>query len=295
MFIGILFLVLTSILWVVQGVVVSVAAEKKLNLSAIQTVMAFIIMCLTLPLFFVAGKVNIIIVIALIVGGICNCGANLLMNLAMKNGPHGMTWAISQSAFVIPFIMGIFVFKVPCSPIRAAGIILLLISMAVMGIYGKKDEGGQGTGKFNWIIFCVLAYIVIGMSQCGGSLPSYFIADSVSSISNVLFRVGLLCTGIFIGGLLNWMFVDHIPVCRNGFAKQTFLLTASTITSSLLTFKAFDIITGYDAGAIGYPVITGLSIAFFFVYTAVKLKEKLSIPAIIGVLLCLTGIAGIIF
>ena len=295
MVIGIFLLVCTSILWVVQGAVISTAAEKKLNLSAIQTFAALIIMCFTLPFIAVAGVPDRLTFLALTVAGFANCGAYQFMNLAMKNGPHGMTWAISQSAFAVPFLMGITVFDVPCSAIRGISLVMLAASMIIMGIFGKKDDSGHPGEKIKWAVFCLCAYIVIGISQCGGSLPSYFITDSGNTTAYVLLRVGILSIGICAGGLFNLAFFDRIPVCKPGFAVHTLLLTAAMIAASLLAFKAFDLIAGAGAGAISYPIVTGLSIAFFFIYTAIKLKEHPSAPAIAGILMCLAGIIGIIF
>ena len=48
-----------------------------------------------------------------------------------------------------------------------------------------------------------------------------------------------------------------------------------------------------NAGAIAYPMIVGISIAIFMIYTSIRLKEKLSFPALCGVLLCLAGIVVI--
>ena len=292
---GILLLVCTSILWVVQGAVISMAAEKKLNLSAIQTLAALVIMCLTLPFSAVAGPPDRLTFLSLTVAGFANCGAYQLMNLAMKNGPHGMTWAISQSAFAIPFLMGITLFDVPCPAVRGVSLAMLVASMIVMGIFGKKDDSGCAGGKVRWAVCCLCAYIVIGISQCGGSLPSYFVNDSVSTAGNVLVRVGVLGIGIFAGGLFNLAFFERTPVFKPGFTVQSLLLTSAMITANLLAFKAFDIISINGAGAISYPIVTGLSIAFFFIYTALKLKEKPSLPAILGILMCLAGIIGMIF
>ena len=56
------------------------------------------------------------------------------------------------------------------------------------------------------------------------------------------------------------------------------------------TFFALDILAANNAGSIAYPIIVGISITLFFIYNAIKLKEKLSIPALCGVIVCLIGI-----
>lgn len=60
-------------------------------------------------------------------------------------------------------------------------------------------------------------------------------------------------------------------------------------------FKALDILAKENAGAIGYPIVTGLSIVLFMFYTAFKLKEYPSLQSVGSILLCLAGIIALIF
>lgn len=295
MIIGLLLLFITGILWVMQGSVVSNAAAKNLNLSFIQLMMGASMMICIFPLkFFVDIAVNPITAAALIGAGICSGTAFKLLNNAMQIGPNGLTWAIAQSAFALPFLMGIIFFKVPCSIIRGAGIALLIISMILMGISGKNEATFKG-GKTKWVIFSLLAYSVIGLSQCGGNLPSYFIKDTVSDIYNLLFRSGLVAAGFFIGSAINIILFDRKNFTARGTCKEIAVLIFSTVTSSICMFKALDILAKENAGAIGYPIVTGLSIVLFMFYTAFKLKEYPSRQSVGSILLCLAGIIALIF
>lgn len=295
MLIGLSLLVVTAVLWVIQGAVISSAAEKKLNLSFIQAAMGLIVMIFTLPLkFFVDISVEPIIVVSLIGAGICNGGAFKLLNKAMEIGPNGLTWAMSQSAFIAPFLMGIIFFDVPSSFIRTTGIAVLLLSMILMGVSGKNDNSIKG-GKGKWIIFSLLAYIVIAMSQCGANLPSYFIKDSVGGICNLLFRSGLVACGFFIGSSVNMIIFERGNLFAPGTFKEIILLTFSIVMGAVCMFRALDILVANNAGAIGYPIVTGLSIVLFMVYTALKLKERPTWQSIGSVALCLIGIIALIF
>lgn len=292
---GLLLLVVTALLWVMQGSVVSNAAEKKLNISFIQMMMGLFVMICILPLkFFVEIAVNPVTVIALIFAGIFNCMAFKLLNKAMQIGPNGLTWAIAQSAFAVPFLMGIFFFKVPCSVIRGTGLALLIISMVLMGLSGKNDNNIKGS-KSKWIFFSLLAYVVIGLSQCGGNLPSYFIEDSVADIYNLLFRSALVATGFFIGALVNVLAFDRGNFTAKGTVKEIIVLIFSTVMASVCMFCALDMLVKKSAGAIGYPIVTGLSIVFFMIYTAFTLKERPTWQSIGSVFICLAGIAALMF
>lgn len=292
---GLLLLIFTAVLWVMQGSVVSTAAAKKLNLSFIQMTMGLIVMICILPLkFFVEISVSPLTVVSLIVAGACNGAALKLLNKAMQIGPNGLTWAIAQSAFATPFLMGIIFFRVPCSVIRGIGIALLIISMILMGLSGKNENNFSGS-RSKWILYSMMAYAVIGLSQCGGNLPSYFIEDSVSDIYNLLFRSALVAAGVFIAALINMIFFDRENYTARGTFREIVILFFSTVIASVCMFKALDILVKKDSGAIGYPIVTGLSIVLFMLYTAFKLKEYPSWRSVGSVLLCLIGIAALIF
>ena len=70
-------------------------------------------------------------------------------------------------------------------------------------------------------------------------------------------------------------------------------MTIATVLSLIFTFIGLDKLAACKAGAIAYPMIVGISIAIFMTYTAIRLKERLSIPALCAVLLCLAGIVVI--
>lgn len=292
---GFLLLFITGILWVMQGAVVSNAAAKKLNLSFIQLITGAVMMICIFPLaFFVDITINPLTTASLIVAGGCSGAAFKLLNKAMQIGPNGLTWAMAQSAFAIPFLMGIIFFDVPCSFLRGTGIFLLIISMILIGLSGKNETNFKA-GKTKWIAFSLLAYIVIGLSQCGGNLPSYFIKDSISDIYNLLFRSGLVAAGFFISAAVNIILFDRKNFTAHGTCKEIAMLFLSTVSASVCMFKALDILTAENAGTIGYPVVTGLSIVLFMFYTAFKLKEHPSWQSVGSILLCLAGIAALTF
>jgi len=44
---------------------------------------------------------------------------------------------------------------------------------------------------------------------------------------------------------------------------------------------------------VGYPVVMGLNITAFLIYTSFRLKERLSLSSLLSVLLCLSGIGAL--
>ena len=286
---GILFMTITAFWWVVLGAVISNAAQKNLNLSFIQGGSAILIMLVTLPLYFFAGiDIPLPVLIALPVSGLCNYATFIFMNKAMQTGPNGLIWAMVQSAFVMPFLMGVLFFGVPCSVTRVIGLFLILAAMVMMGLVGNS-KGSAGTGKMAWILFALTSYLLAGITQCSANLPSYILPPGNSNLLNVLFRVGLGSSGFFFGYIFHGM-INRKAYGWNGCMPSTLIMAVTTIASMLFTFFGLDFLAQNNAGAIGYPIVVGVSIAVFMVYTAIKLKEKLSFSTLCSVLLCLAGI-----
>lgn len=296
---GIIFLMLTGIVWVIPGAVINSSAKKGLSLDYIQGMTALIMMMLAVPVFF-WGNVSVPFItwIMLPLSGILNYICFALARSAMSAGPSGLTWAIMQSSFVMPFLMGVFFFDVPCSPLRLAGLFIMLAAMFLMGRWGNTGtqteeacatETPRKGKRFLWLAYALLAFVLAGASQCSFNLPSYFIKEEAGNLANMIYRAGINSSGAFMMFLLS-------PVWnRNSFkVKGTLvsilLMTFATLVAVGCLFTGLDTLAAQGAGAIGYPISLGSTIVAFLIYTAIRLKERLPLPALAGVILCLTGI-----
>lgn len=287
---GIMFLFIAATLWLVLGVVISHAAQKNLNLGFIQGAGMLVVMLLTLPIYFLTKMpVSLPVLIAVPIGGMANYTTFILMNKAMQHGPNGLIWAMVQSAFVLPFLMGICFFNVPCSATRICGIIMLLLSMFLMGFFGKGNEKKDGKRNYLWIFYTLISFLIAGVTQCAANIPSYLIKEDSSSLLTVLFRTGLIAGGIFAAFLIHGL-IDRKNYNGRGCALSSVIMTLALMLSLVFTFFGLDSLAACNAGAIAYPMVVGISIVLFLIYTAIKLREKLSFPTLCGVLLCLGGI-----
>jgi drug/metabolite transporter (DMT)-like permease len=293
MLVGLIFLVLTAITWVVLGAVISNAAQRGLNLGFIQGAGAIVFALMVLPLYFFTDMtVPYQVLIASFLAGIGNYTTFLLMNKAMQKGPNGLVWAMIQSAFIVPFLMGVIFFNVPCPMTRIIGLVMLVAAMVLMGVFGKNDDSKDEKRSYIWIVFTILGFIVAGATQSCANIPSYLIKEESGGLLTALFRAGVCSGGIFatffVHGLVNKKIFEW-----KGCIGSTVVMTLATVLALIFVFVGLDRLAAHNAGAIAYPMIVGISIAIFMVYTAIRLKEKLSLPALLGVLLCLAGIVVI--
>ena len=285
---GLLSLAVTGILWVVLGVVVSSSARKNQNLSFIQGGAGVLIVLAALPGLFFTSIPGWLTTVCIFLSGVGNYTIFLVMKRAMESGPNGLTWAIIQSAFTIPFIMGITFFHVNCSLFRLAGLLLLLTATVLMGCCGQKQNNGEGFSR-KWLIFTVTGFVLAGLNQCCANLPSYFTGHEEIDFSGLWVRSGLGGAGTAAAWLL------HGLKRRENFqggscGKGIILMTISTLIASVTLFCGLDQLASAGAGAIGYPIAMGITIAAFLLYSILILHERLSPTALASILLCLCGI-----
>ncbi|MEG1980450.1 MAG: hypothetical protein RR060_06960, partial [Victivallaceae bacterium] len=155
--IGISLLVLTGISWVGTGAVISNAAKKSIDIGSIQFFSALIMTTVSAALlilgFWPSSASNQAIFItggAVMLSGFINYIILLAMGKAMSLGPNGIVWAIIQSAFIFPFMMGIFCFEVPVNTMRLVGLLLIICSVACYGL--GKNAPAQGRKYGNWYL-----------------------------------------------------------------------------------------------------------------------------------------------
>lgn len=283
---GVLLMTAAGISWLILAVIISSISKKGLDIAFVQGMSALLIIAITIPLGIdCAGDVPKLSIVSLLLAGIFNYLVFLLMDKAMKHGPHGIIWAMSQSAFVIPFLMGIIFFATPPTPLRLAGIFTLITATITMGFV--KDNTGK-SGEFIWIFFAITAYFTAGLTQCCTNLPSYFIAESGSSTSLVFFRTGLFSCGTLAAYLCHWMIIRNEVDLKKS-VRSILLMTAASVAASFLVYAGLDKLSASGVGAIGYPLTSGISIASFQVYTAISLKEKTTWKVVLGIMLCISG------
>ena len=297
MFWGILLLVLTGIVWVGIGAVLDASAKKGLSLDFVQGMSALIIIAIGCGIWaFGNSSVHPVTFAILPVAGFINYVVFVIAKRAMACGPSGLTWAIMQSSFVMPFLMGVLFFNVPCSPLRALGIVLLFGSMFFMGCGAKVPENANGTPakKSTWIFYTLLAFLTAGLCQCSSNMPSYFIKEGACGLDNLLFRSGINSTGAFLCFLLSPFWNKNAWNSKNCL-KYVGLFFGSSLIAICCLYKGLDLLAARGAGAIGYPIAMGSTITAFLFFSSWQLKEQLTKTALLGVLFCLCGIVLLMF
>ena len=312
---GITALVVTGASWCLVGIILGRAPGDGLDTGIIQLLGACvsiaagiaIALCFLPPGSLPAAGVLLPCCMIYFAAGIFNYSGLQAMAEGMRTGPNGSVWGIMQSAMVFPFLAGILCFGVALTLPRALGILALLGALPLFSMAGNQrtqDRTGKKPDDGRWRFWAFLAFSLIAVQQILATLPSYhpearevsplFRAASSSAgtlagaFLQIAFQRGRSYSGFFkkIRGSLSrprlWVYV---------FSMQFF----SLIFAYTLLYPGLDAMGKAGAGAVSYPLMVGSCIVSFSLYSALRLKERISPAQLAALVLCLGGLAGLCF
>ncbi|MBR2509932.1 MAG: hypothetical protein IKB71_09325 [Lentisphaeria bacterium] len=297
MFFGIFALILVGLSWTAVGVVMGLAPKKNTDPGLIQlcgalvSITASLVIINCMPDKILALSEICWVFAAYASSGFLNSIMLVLMSRAMQRGPNGIIWTIIQSAMIFPFLMGIVIFGVEPKLIRFSGLLLILVSLAVFGIF--KDNTVKDK---KWKMLTFIAFAMTGVILSLAALPSYFAAGR--NISPIL-RTMFTASGVFSGSLLVILVSQReINIISNLKSRYLWIFVAvlqgfGLIFAYLFLYPGLDALAANGIGSASHPLLIGSCVAGFFIYSAFILREKICWQQYIGIFCCILGIVFI--
>lgn len=284
---GIIWVLITGIIWGAIGVVFSRVANKKeyfYSFLFLSSLFFFVMSCSMIVSTKVTMYNFLILAAIMLPAGLFGQLGFLFMRNAMNNGNHGISWCMAQSAMVCPFLFGILCLGDLYSSFQLVGIGVLGFSLIPLGLSGnsaaKNDSSAKG--KYAFIYFAFLAFIFLGLQQSLSLCPSYVIPREALNL-----RVPLLS----VAGLL-WI-IEVVRKREKNWKQATGVATIYSIlifAGQWTMFKAIDSFSYCDNSNIAYPLAIGTSIVIFGIYSYTVRKEKLKLWGVIGMIFAIYGI-----
>ena len=286
MLFGIIALIVVGLSWTIVGGIMGQAPKKKIDPEVIQFCGATfgISAGLIISSFGGGGGAHcpltlgtLLVCLSYFFSGFLNAIMLQLMSKAMQTGPNGIVWTIIQSAMVVPFLVGMIFFGVEPKLIRIAGVLLILICLALSG-YSKDNSNGNSSGNGGqWKTLAFLAFLITGVSQTLSNLPSYY--DVGRNISPVI-RSVTLASGIFVVALTLITRNGKWKRCGDTFRSKwlwifLFLWQFFNLAGAyLLLYPGMDALAKHGVGAIAYPLMVASCMVGFFLYSKLIIREK---------------------
>lgn len=307
---GLLFATLTGLSWVITGAIVGLA-EKRGCGTFRQQLVSSCYSLLSVAAIYAVGRTfapespvfsfscEARGAACMFTWGFLNFWMMVFMGRAMKRGPNGLAWTITQSGLVFPFAMGIAAGRTDFTLLRGLGFVLVLANVAASGL--SKGSGGAGAGVpvARWFLPALAAFVLCGLNQCAMNLVSY-LPEEVRP--QVLERMLWGAVGTFSGWATHAVSsrlsgaVEPDPDLRR---KYLFLLKVcglalvpSLVASFFFHFNALDLLAKADAIAIASPVEINACLLGFFLYGFFVLRER---PSKIQTAAFAAGLLGVAF
>ena len=209
------------------------------------------------------------------------CMASIFSFLALKCGPMSLTSLVLSYSLIIPTFYGILVLGEPTDPMLYIGIALLLISLVLINLEGKREEK-KITPR--WVLFAALAFV--GNGACSTIQKMQQTAFDGLYKSEFMI-VGLLITAVVLA--LVAIATERKQMLPN-LKKGVICYSACGIANGVVNFLVLVLATAMPASVM-FPVISAGGIVLTALVSILLYKEKLSHWQKLGFVL---GVAAIV-
>jgi drug/metabolite transporter (DMT)-like permease len=295
MLIAIVMGVLAGLIFTCIGVVLKYIASEKLDAQKYFLVNYFFTCILGLIIFCnfdvvfsgeVMSPVKLVIVFGL--SGIFNYLGLLFMQKGMTYGHSGVVWAIGQSALIVPFLVGVFIFNQTGTLVQYIGVLSILLGVFIPSLAGRKNSVDGHTGSSHiWFFLSIAALLSCGAAQAFANVPSYWVGWSDNA--QLRLSLGAFSSTIICLAVILIQRKKIFPIARK-LVVIGFVMSVVMLLNLKMLFYTLDRLSSYNMGAIGYPIVIGSCIAGFSLYSMFVIKEKVLWQNWVGLIATISGI-----
>ena len=200
----------------------------------------------------------------------------------MAKGNPTPVWAIAQAAMLFPFLSGLIFFHGKANLLNWGGLFFLFAGVFLPAVKASFR------GIRQWFLPAMISLFFYGTL-----LSLYLIPSHLSGFSDpASLRPSLVCFGNCTGwALVAACFRTREPIRFTRAAVLTAIAMAVIHTFGVKTFfYALDNFSRMDRGGLAFPLMQGINLAGFGIYSLIFLKEKRTVTDVLSVLLILAGI-----
>lgn len=290
MILGIAFAVLTGVIWTLVGVIYSHTAGEKDGFSSFM--MSYFLVYVAIAWIFrtpQAAPTAEVLRIALVIlpASIFGQLGFLALYRAMRTGPHGIAWSISQAAMVLPFLAGWLGFGNPVRVWQPLGMLLVLGSLPLLG-KKKRAAGCAPQPRREFLLWTGAAFVLIGLGQVFTLLPNELGGLSSAALS---WRVPLNSLGGLWWGAYIVFKGEKIHLSR---LRLGLIYGVVVALGQIALYVAIDNMSAAQASEMVYPLAIGCCIVFFYGYCRVVRKEPSAPADLAGLAMLVPGLFMIV-
>ncbi len=223
--------------------------------------------------------------------GVVNTSSQAAFVCSFKFGHNGLSAAIRNTASMLSMIFGLLVLHEKISLINAFGAVVVLSSLAVIAIFGKKNSLSSDLKK--WIPAVAASFLFSGLNQIlltGTVLLSPTDRESGVIIPCILLSVG---TANIIAAQIEKI-IRHTEEKFFNFDTRTwrvlFCWSCAALVQYYLLMKALAYMREAEMASLTWPILIGVNVTSFAIFCRLRWKEKYPLTTLIGMFGCVLGI-----
>ena len=299
MLVGILLTLIVGFLWSLVGVGYKYIAKEQLSLFDISLVTATFNLIILASILGVnlhgqgaeASMPGIGYILFVIAGTLFLAAGSYVLQWSMKYCNSSVSWAIGQSALIIPFLVITFLFREELVLSKGIGTLVVLGGMAMLAVSSKGVTGGDGNKSFPGVLLALAAFAILGIGQTMVSSTSFLSYEDTAGFRPILATISGYMT--IAGG--------KIITKEKGFRISRkalgviILFCVQGLLAQILQYPAMDKLKEVGMNGCFYPIAVGTCIALYSIWSIVLFREKTNWLAILGTLAVLTGVCAYCF
>lgn len=223
--------------------------------------------------------------------GLVNTASQAALVCSLKWGHNGLSVAIRNAAAMISMFYGLIVLHETISLINFSGVILVILSLAVIAVFSRKNSVSSDLKK--WIPAVIGSLLLSGLYQI--LLTSTVTLPETTRQANVVTPclMGFCCIGNLIASQIERKIRHDDRKCFC-FGKKVwqvlFFWTAAALLQYFLLIKALTYMKEAEMASLTWPMLIGVNVTSFSVFCRLVWKEKYPLTTILGMAGCVAGI-----
>jgi uncharacterized membrane protein len=228
--------------------------------------------------------------------GLVNAASQAAFVCSLKWGHNGLSAAIRNSASMISMFFALIFLHEKVSPINLSGVVLVILSLGVIAIFGKKNTISSDLKK--WIPATICSLVFSGANQC--LLTATVLLPESNRKAGVI--IPCLLTFCGLGNLLAAGFESlHKKDTPTFFRFDPEVWKVLFCWSGIALLQYFILIRGLEAmrqvgmASMAWPILICINILTFSVFCRIRWREKYPVTTILGMIGCVAGLIMIIW
>ena len=283
--VGLLYSLLTGVCWSLIAVILSCSARsKKLDIVSYSLLQSALVAAACFFCFSSPGKMEFnsgfyMLCLIILSAAVLNAFAQYLVKRSMSGGHYAPVWALAQAALIFPYLFGVILWGNKINGVNIAGFLFLLAGILLPCRRSFTTPG-------SWLKTALMAFVLYGILQCLYLLPSHLkeLTDP-GAMRPILVSFGLI-TG---WGIIALTRREKLQFNRTIIWAAVIMAVFHTISLKTFFF-ALDAFGKIGLDGIGMPLMQGINLAVFGLYTLIVLREKRTPENLISELLIPAGL-----